>query len=61
MVWYSHLLKNFPQFIVIHRVKGFCIVNEAKVDVFFWNSLEGNYMIREIWVREGNYRYEKRG
>ena len=34
MVWYSHLLKNFPQFIVIHAVKGFDIVNKAKVDVF---------------------------
>ena len=34
MVWYSHLLKNFPQFIVIHRVKGFGIVNEAEIDVF---------------------------
>ena len=34
MVWYSHLLKNFPQFIVIHPVKGFGIVNKAEVDVF---------------------------
>ena len=34
MVWYSHLLKNFPQFIVIHTVKGFGIVNKAKIDVF---------------------------
>ena len=34
MVWYSHLLKNFPQFIVIHTVKGFSTVNEAEVDVF---------------------------
>ena len=34
MVWYSHLLKNFPQFIVIHTVKGFGIVNKAKADVF---------------------------
>ena len=34
MVWYSHLLKNFPQFIVIHTVKGFGIVNEAEIDVF---------------------------
>ena len=34
VVWYSHLLKNFPQFIVIHTVKGFSIVNEAEVDVF---------------------------
>ena len=34
MVWYSHLLKNFPQFVVTHRVKGFVIVNKAEVDVF---------------------------
>ena len=34
MVWYSHLLKNFPQFVVIHTVKGFGIVNKAVVDVF---------------------------
>ena len=34
MVWYSHLFKNFPQFVVIHTVKVFGIVNKAKVDVF---------------------------
>ena len=34
MVWYSHLLKNFPQFIVIHTVKGFGIVNTAEIDAF---------------------------
>ena len=34
MVWYSHLFQNFPQFIVIHTVKDFGIVNKAKVDVF---------------------------
>ena len=34
MVCYSHLLKNFPQFVVIHTVKGFGIVNEAEVDIF---------------------------
>ena len=34
MVWYSHLLKNFPQFIVIHTVKDFGIVNKAEIDVF---------------------------
>ena len=34
MVWYSHLLKNFPQFVVIHTVKGFGVVNKAEVDVF---------------------------
>ena len=34
MVWYSHLLKNFPQFVVIHTVKGFGIVNKVEVDIF---------------------------
>ena len=34
MVWYSHLFKNFPQFVVTHIVKGFGIVNKAEVDVF---------------------------
>src|SRR5574340_444089 len=34
VVWYSHLFQNFPQFIVIHTVKGFGIVNKAKIDVF---------------------------
>ena len=34
MVWYSHVFKNFPQFIVIHTVKGFGIVNKAEIDVF---------------------------
>ena len=34
MVWYSHLFKNYPQFVVIHTVKGFGIVNKAEVDVF---------------------------
>ena len=33
MVWYSHLLKNFPQFVVIHTVKGFGIVSKAEDDV----------------------------
>ena len=34
MVWYSQLFKNFPQFVVIHTVKGFGIINKAEVDVF---------------------------
>ena len=34
MVWYSHLFKNFPQFVVIHTVKCFGVVNKAEVDVF---------------------------
>ena len=47
MVWYSHLLKNFLQFVVIHVVKGFSVVNE-EVDVFlefscfFYNPMDGN-------------------
>ena len=34
MVWYSHLLKNFPLFVVIHTVKGFGVVSKAEVDIF---------------------------
>ena len=39
MVWYSHLIKNIPQFVVTHTVKGFSVVSEAEVDFFFFNSL----------------------
>ena len=38
MVWYSYLFKNFPQYVVIHTVKGFTVVNEAEVDVFVESS-----------------------
>ena len=34
VLWYSHLFQNFPQFIVIHTIKGFGIVNKAEIDVF---------------------------
>ena len=34
MVWYSHVFKNFPQFVVVHTVKGFGVVNKAEVSVF---------------------------
>ena len=34
VVWYPHLFQNFPQFVVLHTVKGFGIVNKAEVDVF---------------------------
>jgi len=34
VVWYLHLLKNFPQFVVIHKVKGFGVVNKAEVHIF---------------------------
>ena len=39
MVWYSHLFKSFPQFVVIHTVKGLSVVNEAEVDFFFLELL----------------------
>ena len=51
VVWYSYLFKNFPQFIVIHTVKGFIIVNEAKVDIllefscFFYDPVYVGYLI----------------
>ena len=51
MVWYSHLFQNFPQFIVIHTVKGFGIVNKAEVDVFlefscfFYDSMDAGNLI----------------
>ena len=48
VVWYSHFFQNFPQFIVIHTVKGFGIVNKAEIDVFlelscFFNDLESTW------------------
>ena len=41
VVWYSYPFKNFRQFIVIHTVKGFSVVNEAEVDVFLELSIRG--------------------
>ena len=52
MVWYSHLLKNFPQFIVIHTVKGFGTVNKAEIDVFLeFSFLELSHSEYEITQR----------
>ena len=51
MVWYSHLFQNFPHFVVIHTVKGFCTVNEAEADVFlelscfFYDSMDVGNLI----------------
>ena len=50
MVWYSHLFQNFPQFIVIHTVKGFSIVNKAEIDVF----LELPWFFDSLIVKQGN-------
>ena len=48
VVWYSHLLKNFPQLIVIHTVKGFGIVNKAEIDVFLELSLP--YLVYQMLI-----------
>ena len=50
MFWHSHLFNNFPQFVVIHTVKGFGIVNEEEVDVFlefpfFYDPTDVGYLI----------------
>jgi len=51
VIWYSHLFKNFPQFVVIYTVKGFGIVNKAEVDVFlefscfFYDSVDVGNLI----------------
>ena len=51
VVWYSHLLRNFPHFVVIHTVKAFSVVNEAEVDVllgfscFFYDPTDVGYFI----------------
>ena len=51
MAWYSLLFKNFPQFVVIHTVKGFNTVNEAEVDIFlkfsclFYDPVDVGYLI----------------
>ena len=57
MVWYSHLFQNFPQFIVIHTVKGFGVVNKAEIDVFlelscFFHDLAdiGNLIFRKLYI-----------
>ena len=42
MVWYSHFFQNFPQFIVIHTVKGFGVVNKAEIDIFLELSCSFN-------------------
>ena len=50
-VWYSHLLKNFPQFVVIHTVKDLGVFNKAEVDVFlelswfFYDPMDGGNLI----------------
>ena len=50
VVWYSHLFQNFPQFIVIHTVKGFSIVNKAEIDIFLELKLKDAYSLEgKLW------------
>ena len=55
MVWYSYLFKNFPQFVMIHKVKGFGMVNEEvevflKSPCFFYDSVDiGNLIFQCPW------------
>ena len=54
VVWYFHLFNNFPQFVVIHTVKGFSIVSEAEVDVFlefsffFYDPMDVGNLISDV-------------
>ena len=48
--WYFHLFKNFPQFVVIHTVKGFGVVNKAKVDVFLELSSFFALLILQLYI-----------
>jgi len=62
VVWYSHLFQNFPEFVVIHTVKGFGIVNRAEVDVFlelscfFDDPVVWELDYKESWVLK-NWRF----
>ena len=49
VVWYSHLFKNFPQFVVIHTVKGFSVVNKAEIGVFL-NSVAFSVIQRMLAI-----------
>ena len=49
LVWYSHLFQNFPQFVVIHVVKDFSLVNETEVDVLL-NSLAFSMMLHMLAI-----------
>ena len=59
MVWYSHLLQNFPQFIVIHTVEGFGIVNKAEMDVFLEPSCFFDDSVNVIYLISGSSAFSK--
>ena len=47
MVWYSHLFKNFPEFVVVHTVKSFGIVNKAELSCFFDDPMDVDDLISD--------------
>ena len=59
MLWYSHLLKNFPQFVVIHTIKGFGIVNKAEVDVFLEFSCFFDHPVDVGYLISGSSTFSK--
>ena len=59
MAWYSHLLKNFPQFVVIHTVKGFSILNKAEVDVFLGCSCFSHDPAHVVSLLSGSFALSK--
>ena len=59
MVWYSHLFKNFPQFVVIHTDKGFGVVNKAEVDVFLEPSCFFNDLVNVGSLISGSSAFSK--
>ena len=61
MVWYSHLFQNFPQFIVIHTVKGFGIVNKAEIDVFLELSCFFLHVANVGNLISGSFAFSKTG
>jgi len=59
VVWYSHLFKNFPQFVVIHTDKGFGVVNKAEVDVFLEPSCFFNDLVNVGSLISGSSAFSK--
>ena len=59
MVWYSHLFKNFPQFAVIHTVKGFGLVKEVEVNVFLELSCFFDYLADVGNLISGSFAFSK--
>ena len=59
MFWYSHYLKNFPQFVVVHTVRGFAIVNKAEVDVFLELSCFFDEPIDVVNLTSGSSAFSK--